>query len=57
MEDVTFYASKKNEMDLLTIEQRAELNEAIKEADAGETITWDEFKKDMDEWRKRAEKK
>ena len=44
-------------MDLLTIEQRAELNEAIKEADAGETITWDEFKKDMDEWRKRAEKK
>jgi hypothetical protein len=57
MEDVAFYASKKNEMDLLTIEQRAELNEAIKEADAGETITWDEFKKDMDEWRKRAEKK
>jgi predicted transcriptional regulator len=57
MEDVTFYASKKNEMDLLTIEQRAELNEAIKEADAGETITRDEFKKDMDEWRKRAEKK
>jgi predicted transcriptional regulator len=57
MEDVTFYASKKNGMDLLTIEQRAELNEAIKEADAGETITWDEFKKDMDEWRKRAEKK
>jgi hypothetical protein len=44
MEDVAFYASKKNEMDLLTIEQHAELNEAIKEADAGETITWDEFK-------------
>jgi hypothetical protein len=44
MEDVAFYASKKNELDLLTIEQHAELNEAIKEADAGETITWDEFK-------------
>ena len=44
-------------MDLLTTEQQTELDEAIKEADAVETITWDEFKKDMKEWNKRAEKK
>jgi predicted transcriptional regulator len=56
MEDVAFYASKKNELDWLAPEQLAELDAAIKEADAGETITWDEFKKEMDEWRKKAEK-
>ncbi|MFM9839326.1 MAG: hypothetical protein ACKVOQ_13745 [Cyclobacteriaceae bacterium] len=57
MEDVAFYASKKNELDSLTPEQLTELDAAIKEADSGETITWDEFKKEMNEWRKRAEKK
>lgn len=36
-------------MDLLTTEQQTELNEVIKEADAGETITRNEFKKNMNE--------
>jgi Arc/MetJ family transcription regulator len=57
MEDVAFYASKKDAVDLLTPEQLAELDATILEVDSGETITWNEFKKDMNEWRKRAKKK
>ena len=37
--------------DDLTEEQLRELDEAIKEIDRGETITYEEFKKNMDEWR------
>jgi hypothetical protein len=53
MEDVTFYASKKDVVDSLTSSQLAELDEAIKEADSGETIRYDDFKKELDEWRKK----
>lgn len=37
--------------DDLTPEQIKELKEALKEADRGETITWEEFKKMTDRWR------
>ncbi|HEX7844520.1 MAG TPA: hypothetical protein VF476_01900 [Chitinophagaceae bacterium] len=52
MEDVAFYASKKDTIDKLTPEQLKELDKAITEADKGETISWNDFKKEMNEWRK-----
>ena len=45
MEDVAFYASKKDIVDELNPEQLKELDEAIKEADNKETISLDEFKR------------
>lgn len=53
MEDVAFYARKKDITDELTPEQLKELNAAIKEADNKETVSWDDFKKEMNEWRKK----
>ena len=53
MEDVTFYASKKDVADNLNPAQLVELDEAIKEADLNETISWTDFKNDLDEWRKK----
>ena len=41
------------EDDDLTEEQLKELDEAIAEVDRGETITYEEFKKNMEEWRTR----
>lgn len=42
---------KLDEEDKLTPEQEKELGEAIKEADRGDTITLDEFKKMTERWR------
>ncbi len=53
MEEVTFYASKKDVADNLNPAQLVELDEAIKEADLNETISWTDFKNDLDEWRKK----
>lgn len=53
MEDAAFYASKKDVVDDLTAAQLAELDAAVAEADRGETIDWDDFKKEMNEWRKK----
>jgi hypothetical protein len=39
--------------DDLTEEQLKELDEAIAEANRGETISYEEFKKNMEEWRTR----
>ena len=39
--------------DGLTEEQLKELDEAIAEVDRGETISFEEFKKNMEEWRTR----
>ncbi len=52
MEDVSFYASKKDIEYELNEAQLIELDEALAEVDRGETISWDEFKKEMDEWKK-----
>ena len=53
MEDVSFYASKKDITDELNTEQLSALDEAINEADNKETISWEDFKKEMNEWRKK----
>lgn len=53
MEDVAFYASEKDIVDALDEEQLKELDEAVKEADKKETIHWEDFKKEMNEWRKK----
>ena len=50
MEEVAFYASKNDIADNLDIEQVKELDKAIKEADNKDTIAWNDFKKEMNEW-------
>ena len=52
MEDVAFYASKKDIVDQLSPGQLKELDKSIEEAYGKETITWDDFKKEMKEWKK-----
>ena len=52
MEDVAFYATKKDVVDELNTDQLNELDKVIAEADNKETITWDDFKKEMNGWRK-----
>ena len=52
MEDVMFYASKDETVESLSPRQLNELDLAIAEVEKNETITLDEFKKDLDEWRK-----
>jgi len=55
-EDVSIYLKKDanetsaDEEDYLTPEQEAELEEAIRQADAGETMSYEEFKKKMALW-------
>ena len=53
MEDVAYYASNKDIIDELDERQLRELDEAISETDNNKTIDWDDFKKEMDEWRKK----
>lgn len=53
MEDVAYYADHKDITDELSKEQLKELDEAISEADNNETISWEDFKKEMNEWKKR----
>jgi Ca2+-binding EF-hand superfamily protein len=43
--------TKKVDEDDLTEEQERLLNQAIEEADRGETVSFEEFKKRMDRWR------
>ncbi len=52
-EDVAAYLKKgleEDEEDYLTEEQGKQLDEAIRQADAGETMNFDEFKRKMAEW-------
>jgi Arc/MetJ family transcription regulator len=53
MEEVAFYATKKDVVDQLTPGQLEELDKAIEEADNKEAISWDDFKKEMKEWKKK----
>ena len=53
MEDVAYYITNEDIIDELNEEQLKELNEAISEADNNETIDWEDFKKEMNEWKKR----
>ena len=52
MEDVAYYATNKDVDEGLTTEQLKELDVAISEADKNETIDWNDFKKEMAEWKK-----
>ncbi|HKO82565.1 MAG TPA: hypothetical protein VJU78_19300 [Chitinophagaceae bacterium] len=51
MEDVAFYATKTDIVDELNSTQLKELDKAIKEADNKETVSWNDFKKEMKEWK------
>ena len=53
MEDVAYYASDKDVGNELTKDQLKELDEAISEADKNKTMDWNDFKKEMNEWKKR----
>ena len=53
MEDITFYASQNDIVDDLTSNQPEELDTAINEADSNQIIPLEDFKKDMDEWKKK----
>ena len=54
MEDVAFYSSKEDVVDQLNKKQLNELSEAIQEADRNEVITLGDFKKELDEWKKKS---
>ena len=49
-EEVVEYMKKEKVVDELTKEQELQLEEAIRQADAGETMNLDEFKKKMSTW-------
>lgn len=53
MEEVAFYANKKDIVDQLSPDQLKELDKAIEEVDNKQTISWGDFKKEMKEWRKK----
>jgi cobalamin biosynthesis protein CbiG len=53
MEEVAFYATKKDTIDELSSQQLKELDKAIEEADNKETISWNDFKREMNEWKKK----
>ena len=53
MEEVAFYATKKDIVEELDAKQLKELDKAIAEVDNKETISWNDFKKEMNEWRKK----
>lgn len=49
-EDIMPYVTTKD-AEVLTAQHQKELEEAIAEADKGETVSFDEFKASMDKWR------
>jgi hypothetical protein len=51
-EDIACYAADAHSADDLTAEQERELDKAIKEADNGEGRSWEEFKREMEGWKK-----
>ncbi len=53
MEDVAFYADKKDIVDNLNADQLKDLDKAIEEANNNEAVSRDDFKKEMVEWRKK----
>jgi len=52
-EEVSFYTSQKDIVDNLSTTQLNDLDNAIEEADRKETITWEDFKKEMNEWKEK----
>jgi hypothetical protein len=50
-EDVMACVDENDVVDELTPEQEMELEEAIREADAGEVLSWDEYMEATKRWR------
>lgn len=53
MENITFYANETDILDELSEQQLTELNQAIKEADNEETISLDDFKNEINKWKRK----
>lgn len=53
MEDVAYYANDKDAVAELTKDQLKELDEAIADTDKKETTTWNDFRIEISEWKKR----
>ena len=53
MEDVAYYTGKKDITDELNKNQLKELDEAILEADNNDVTDWEDFKKEINGWKKR----
>jgi hypothetical protein len=51
MEDVAFYANNKDLSNNLTPEDLNDLDAAINQADNNETVSWQDFRKEMNEWK------
>lgn len=54
MEDVAFYASKTDEVGSLSQSQLQELDVAMKEADDNKVVSFEDFKRELDEWKKQS---
>ena len=52
-EEAAIYAGKKDVIEDLTPDQLKHLDEAIGEDEKGETILYEEFQKQVDEWKKK----
>jgi len=53
MEEVTFYASENDIIDDLSASQLNDLDEAINQANNKDVIHWNDFKKEIHEWRRK----
>ena len=53
MEDVAFYASTKDFIDDLSASQLKDLDEAINQANNNDVIDWNDFKNEINEWRRK----
>lgn len=53
IEDVAYYASNKDITDELSKKQLKELDEAIAEVDNNDILDWNDFKKEINEWKKK----
>ena len=53
MEEVTFYASENDIIDDLSASQLNDLDEAINQANNKDVIHWNDFKKEIREWRRK----
>lgn len=53
MEDVAFYAAEKDIIDELSASQLKELDDALIQANNEEVIHWNDFKNEINEWRRK----
>ena len=51
LEDIEFYTSRKNELNSLTETQLQELDIALKEADSNQVISFEDFRRELSEWK------